>query len=191
MINTNKLPKEDNKIETIYPIIVYALIKGNVNKIKSNIQFLQLFRHRTRLESEEEYYINAVMVAIDYIENLTYKKLNIDKSEFLKKCEESENKSSEYYYSKINIDQIKNEQVLQQPANSDQTLFDLELNKLYNEYFTNCDLNEIPLFKLENMYKDFKIVISMIKDFKDNHSKKTKNDVEKKNSNSTNNLIEI
>lgn len=190
MINSNKKPDEEVKIEKIYSIIVYALIKGNINKIKSNVNFLQLFRHRTRLESEEEFNINAIIVAIEYIENLTYKKLNIDKNEFLKKCEESENNTLDLN-SKLNIELIKNEQVLQEPANSDQTLFDLELTKLYNEYFTNCDLNEIPLFKLENMYKDFKIVISMIKEFKNNQTKKLNNELDKRNTNNTKNLIEI
>ena len=184
MLNSNKKPEEPFKLESIYPIIVYALIKGNIHKIKSNILFLQLFRHRTRLESEEEFYISAVSSAIECIEGLTYKKLNIEKNEFLKKCEESENNYENH--SKVNLESIKNEQVLQQPANSDQTLFDIELNKLYNEYFTNCDLSVIPLFKLENMWKDFKIVISMIKNFKDNQG----NNTEKKTNNS-NNLIEI
>jgi len=189
MINTNKKPDEEIKAEKIYSIIVYALIKGNINKIKSNVQFLQLFRHRTRLESEEEFHINAVMVSIEYIETLTYKKLNIDKNEFLKKCEESEKSNDSS--SKISTELIKNEQILQEPANSDQTLFELELTKLYNEYFTNCDLADIPLFKLENLYKDFKIVISMIKEFKNNQTKKMNSEIDKKNTNNTNNLIEI
>ena len=171
MINTNnkKSEEENIKTETICPIIVYALIKGNIHKIKSNINFLYLFRHRTRLESEEEIYINSMLTAIEFIENLTYKKLNIEKNEFLKKCEESENRDSPFphkVYQKVIIDQIKNEQVIQQSANSDQSLFELELNKLYNEYFINCDIDDIPIFKLENMHKDFKIVISMIKEYK-------------------------
>lgn len=197
MVNSKKNPEEAFKIEMIYPIIVYALIKGNISKIKSNIVFLQLFRHKSRLESEEDFYINAMMVAIQIIENMTYKKLNIDKNEFLKKCEESENTidlSNENY---VKPEQIKNEQVLQQPANSDKTIFGLELNKLYNEYFTNSDLKDMPLFKLENMYKDFKIIISMISDFKSNENasaqiikSKSENEMKKTSSNN-NNLIEI
>jgi len=107
----------------------------------------------------------------------------------LKKCEESEKNNDSS--SKISTELIKNEQILQEPANSDQTLFDLELTKLYNEYFTNCDLADIPLFKLENLYKDFKIIISMIKEFKNNQTKKTNIEIDKKSTNNTKNLIEI
>ena len=72
-----------------------------------------------------------------------------------------------------------------------------ELNKLYNEYFTNSDMKDMPLFKLENMYKDFKIIISMISDFKSNENasaqiikSKSENEMKKTSSNN-NNLIEI
>lgn len=179
MINSNKKPEDNIGMQSIYPILVYALIRGNIHKIKSNVVFVHLFRHRTRLESEEEFYLSAMSTAIEAIESLTYKKMNIDKNEFLKKCEECESGVYADSLNKIVIEH-KNEQVLQQPANSDQTLFDLELNKLYQEYFTNCDLSDIPLFKVENMYKDFKIVLSMIKDFKDKNSKVQNNFKENK-----------
>ena len=69
--------------DDIYPVIVYALIKAKVPKIKSNIKYIQLYRHKTRLESEEEYYFTTLYSAISFIETISYDKLNLSKEEFL------------------------------------------------------------------------------------------------------------
>ncbi len=68
--------------DEVFPIIVYTLIKGNINKLKSNINFIRHFRHSTRLESEDDYFCTTVSSAIEFIDNLTYQNLNLTEEEF-------------------------------------------------------------------------------------------------------------
>ena len=78
--------------DEVYPVIVYALLKGNINKIKSNLNFIKLYRHKNRLESEEEYYFTTLFSAVEFIESLNHTKLNIDEFEFKKRCEDNTKK---------------------------------------------------------------------------------------------------
>lgn len=71
--------------DEVFPLVVYAISKGNIRKLKSNMVFIKEFRHHTRLESTEEYYFTTIDSAINFIQNdVTHKKLNIDREdEFL------------------------------------------------------------------------------------------------------------
>lgn len=78
--------------DEVYPVIVYALLKGNVSKLKSNLNFIKLYRHKNRLESEEDYYYTTLVSAVEFIENLNHTKLNIEEEEFRRICEENTKK---------------------------------------------------------------------------------------------------
>jgi len=83
--------------DDIYPVIVYALIKAKVSNIKSNIKYIKLYRHNTRLESEEDYYFTTLLSAINFIENISYDKLSIPKDEFEYRINE-QNKQKMFIY---------------------------------------------------------------------------------------------
>jgi hypothetical protein len=68
--------------EEVFPLIIYAVVKGNIRKLKSNMNYIQYFRHRTRLESAEDYYFTALSSAIEFIETLQVSKLDINENEF-------------------------------------------------------------------------------------------------------------
>ncbi len=76
--------------DEVFPMVVYAILKGNIRKLKSNLSYIQLFRHETRLESQEEYYFTTINSALEFIENSSYNKLNIKESEFNFFCQEAE-----------------------------------------------------------------------------------------------------
>ena len=78
--------------DEVYPLIVYGILKGNIKKLKSNLNFIELFRHKTRLESEEEYYFTTISSALEFIENLSHIKLNIAEDVFARLTKESKEK---------------------------------------------------------------------------------------------------
>ena len=92
--------------DEVFPMVVYAILKGNIRKLKSNLSYIQLFRHETRLESQEEYYFTTINSALEFIENSSYNKLNIKEAEFNYFCQEAE---------KMELQRMKNQV---QPAKS-------------------------------------------------------------------------
>lgn len=90
---TEKAQNSQMKItgaDEVFPMVVYVLLKANVKKLKSNLKYIQLYRHETRLESQEEYYLTTINSAVEFIENMNYNKLNIKESEFNLYCDESD-----------------------------------------------------------------------------------------------------
>ena len=87
--NSNKSSKIAGADE-VFPLVVYAILKGNVRKLKSNLKYIQLFRHETRLESQEEYYFTTINSALEFIENSNHNKLDIKEAEFNAHIEESQ-----------------------------------------------------------------------------------------------------
>ena len=92
MINENS-KKKPSGADEVFPIIVYAILKSGIRKLKSNMKFIKNFRHYTRLESVEEYYFTTISSAIEFIENMQVDHLaHIDEYEFKKLCDDHEKK---------------------------------------------------------------------------------------------------
>jgi hypothetical protein len=92
MINENSKKKHSGADE-VFPIIVYAILKSGIKKLKSNMKFIKNFRHFTRLESVEEYYFTTISSAIEFIEKMQIDHLaHIKENEFKIHCEEQEKK---------------------------------------------------------------------------------------------------
>lgn len=87
-------PKTNRKniagADEVFPLVVYAIVKGNIRKLKSNLSFIEHFRHSTRLESTEEYYFKQTNAAVEFIENLNFASLNINEAEFNELIKSSE-----------------------------------------------------------------------------------------------------
>ena len=130
--------------DEVYPVIVYALLKGNINKLKSNLNFIKLYRHKNRLESEEEYYFTTLFSAVEFIESLNYTKLNIEEAEFLRKCEENHEKEIIRQQTLIKIPKISNS-IMNLENNEENQILSI-LNKT-----SNPNVNDsIELFDLKN-----------------------------------------
>jgi hypothetical protein len=92
MINDNN-KKKPSGADEVFPIIVYAILKSEIRKLKSNMKYIKIFRHQTRLESIEEYYFTTISSAIEFIENIKIDHLShIEKNEFQSLCENNEKK---------------------------------------------------------------------------------------------------
>ena len=86
--NENNFKQRLAGADELLPIVVYTLIKGNVPKLKSNLNYIKLFRHNTMLDSNaEEYFITFIESGISFIEKLDddLKGLKIDNFEEINK----------------------------------------------------------------------------------------------------------
>ena len=79
LINNSKFKNENDEktkyagADDVMPIVVYAILKGNIPKLKSNINYVKLFRHHTMFDSnKEEYFTTVLDSGISFIEKLTY-----------------------------------------------------------------------------------------------------------------------
>ena len=86
--------------DEVFPILVYICIKGKIQKLKSNINYIILFRNEVRLQGMEDYYKENFNGVIKFIENLKFTDLKIDEDEF--------NKNIKLYENKINNISEKN-----------------------------------------------------------------------------------
>ncbi len=84
LINNSKFKNENDEktkyagADDVMPIVVYAILKGNIPKLKSNINYVKLFRHHTMFDSnKEEYFTTVLDSGISFIEKLTYESNDI------------------------------------------------------------------------------------------------------------------
>ena len=97
--SANNTEKNNNNLsaagaDEVLPIVVYALLQGNIKKLKSNINYIRLFRHHSRFDSnKEEYFTTVLESGVEFIDKLNVNTdLKIEKEEFSKLIRESENK---------------------------------------------------------------------------------------------------
>ena len=92
LINNSKYKNESEEktkyagADDVMPIVVYAILKGNIPKLKSNINYVKLFRHHTMFDSnKEEYFTTVLDSGISFIEKLTYESndIKISKEEII------------------------------------------------------------------------------------------------------------
>ena len=76
----------------IVKFIIYSILKANIPNLKGHLKYIVLFRHRTTINSEEDYYLSLMFQALENIEKINYTNLKIKKSEFIENCEEFEKK---------------------------------------------------------------------------------------------------
>lgn len=71
--------KKKEKCDVV-KLIVLTIIRGYVPNLKSNIKYIQTYRHKSLISSEDDYFLSLVDQGIKYIENLnlTTLKLNND-----------------------------------------------------------------------------------------------------------------
>lgn len=89
--NANKSQTKIAGADEVFPMVVYAILKANIRKLKSNLKYIQLFRHEARLESIEDYYFTTINSAMEFLEkSAKHDKLNIKEMEFNAFCDESD-----------------------------------------------------------------------------------------------------
>ena len=83
--------------DEVLPVVVYALLRGNIKKLKSNINYIRLFRHHSMFDSnKEEYFTTVLESGVEFIAKLSPDSdLKIDKGELKRLIEISKRKIKE------------------------------------------------------------------------------------------------
>jgi hypothetical protein len=180
--------------DEVFPILVYICIKGKIQKLKSNINFIILFRNEIRLQGMEDYYKENFNGVIKFIENLKFSDLKIDEDEFnenIKLYENNFNNISFNNYNSNNLLDIYNENTLIEflkDKNIDKNLdeyrnyknnyknrFGFDTNKYYNDYL-NDSIIQFNINKLINMKDSYKNILNLINDYKNENGCVKEND---------------
>jgi hypothetical protein len=67
---------------TLHKLIVFCILKGNLPNIKTHFRYVSLFRHKTTISTEDDYYLSLFFHAVEYIERMNFSMLKISKEEF-------------------------------------------------------------------------------------------------------------
>ena len=61
-------------------LIVFTIIKMNLPNLKTQLKFIGIFRHKTIISSDEDYYLSIIFCSIELIEKMNAAHLKISKS---------------------------------------------------------------------------------------------------------------
>ncbi|KAL2926102.1 Vacuolar protein sorting-associated protein 9A [Bienertia sinuspersici] len=64
------------------PVLIYVTIKANPPQLHLNLQYIQRYRHQSRLVSETAYYFTNILSAVSFIANIDAQALSMDENEF-------------------------------------------------------------------------------------------------------------
>ncbi|KAI4307331.1 hypothetical protein L6164_030532 [Bauhinia variegata] len=69
------------------PVLIYVTIKANPPQLHSNLEYIQRFRHQSRLIGETAYFFTNILSAESFISNIDAKALSLDETEFERNME--------------------------------------------------------------------------------------------------------
>ncbi|KAI9230592.1 MAG: hypothetical protein DHS80DRAFT_28661 [Piptocephalis tieghemiana] len=72
----------DAGADKFFPILIYVVLKSDVEQLVSNVQYISRFRDPTKLESEAGYYLTNLMGVISFLERMDSSSLSISQEEF-------------------------------------------------------------------------------------------------------------
>ena len=84
MYSNNSNKETSPGADEIFPLIIFTVIKSKVPKLKSNLNYIDLFRHNSRKQGIEDYYLETFRAVINFINSIDEHDLNISKEQFKK-----------------------------------------------------------------------------------------------------------
>ncbi len=183
MYSKNSNKETSPGADEVFPLLIFTIIKGKVPKLKSNQIYCDLFRHNSRKNGIEDYYLETFKAVINFISDMAFNELKISKEEFNDLCFKNEKKIfsnfKEYqnpYFcnqSRSMIFQFLNNKNYKKfndvPVIKNKNLLNIDIDKIYKKYF-NEDIEKFDDEKLNEMESDFKEVLSLIDIYKKNGS---------------------
>lgn len=138
---------------------MYIIIHSKVSKVKTQLLYCVLFRHKTVLTSDEDYYLSVAIQAVDLVSKLNHKNVSMTKEEFEDKTKlEWENEiilnNNTIDGNTITLGEIDN-------------VVNIPVEELYMKYCSDNPDN-MPISKFENLRHDMKIILKIIESSKHN-----------------------
>lgn len=168
--------------EEVFPLLVFTIIKGKIPKLKSNLNYYILFRHASRIESQEDYYLQTLSAVIKFIDNLSSSNLAIDSKDYEQHIKNYLDIQKQQLKTYINPFSRNQDEVLilrylsgkeNDIYNNDNRkiqhfkqnhIFSIDFDKLYTEYYS-CDFDQFTPEKIDEMLNDFKAVLKLTDSF--------------------------
>ncbi|CAI4047566.1 hypothetical protein SKDZ_13G0400 [Saccharomyces kudriavzevii ZP591] len=69
---------EQNGADSFIPVLIYCILKGQIQYLISNVNYIERFRSPEFLRGEEEYYLSSLQAAVNFIMNLSESSLTIE-----------------------------------------------------------------------------------------------------------------
>jgi len=70
------------------PLLIYSVLKAAPDRLHSNVEFVAAFRHPSRLNGEDAYFLTALQSATAFVRDASPKVLEVSEEEFRSRCEE-------------------------------------------------------------------------------------------------------
>ena len=129
-------------------LVIYCLIRGNIKNIKANIDFIRLYRHKSLLSTEDEYFLNLLEISILYIQNVIIDDSNNDNS-----CGLHNSNSSMLDTIKLSQENIRNSS--------------LDIVKLENvDHFLGKDIQNFTIEEIELLFEGFNKLVNFLENYK-------------------------
>lgn len=82
LISKYKLLSGAKEREILLRLIIFTILKSGVLNLKAQIRYTSLFRNKSVISSDEDFYLSLFSEAIEFIERITHSQLNISKIDY-------------------------------------------------------------------------------------------------------------
>ncbi|GME72237.1 unnamed protein product [Ambrosiozyma monospora] len=77
-----KLQKIEENADSFVPLLIYVLLQAKTKFLYSNLMYIERFRNEEFLVGEPSYYVSTLQLAVNFIIDLDFEKLSIEKNEY-------------------------------------------------------------------------------------------------------------
>ncbi|CUS23807.1 LAQU0S12e00474g1_1 [Lachancea quebecensis] len=110
------LKLERDGADAFIPLLVYAILKSDVESLISNVNYIERFRYPDFLRGESSYYLSSLQGAANFVANMQMESLHVeDKQDFESKYHANQNALKKERYSRQPIDPHKNASIPREP----------------------------------------------------------------------------
>ena len=153
-----------SEVDDFFPLVIYYLIKIHPPMLKSTLRFIQLFRNPDRLISAEGYYHSLMLSAIDFIEKIGPKTIDISEDKFKETYSQCEKLSRASLIEQTGIWQyepVETKAMTQNELKIKATT--KELKKLLKRKNHSCNFDNMTLDQIKEVVEIQTLIIEKIK----------------------------
>ncbi|GMG21816.1 unnamed protein product [Ambrosiozyma monospora] len=77
-----KLQKIEENADSFVPLLIYVLLQAKTKFLYSNLMYIERFRNEEFLVGEPSYYVSTLQLAVNFVIDLDFEKLSIEKDEY-------------------------------------------------------------------------------------------------------------
>jgi len=147
------------------PLLIYITLKANPEDLHSNIQYIQNYRHPSKLAAESGYYFMQLVSAVHFLEMMESTSLSIDPAEYERLIVEGEQgvlpKSSDTVSTVPDAAASRDSEIGDHKAIN---ISDGAMECLVRSYrYMGLEANDIRVGDVPELLKDYKVLVEVLK----------------------------